>query len=335
MTAVAAVAAQFALCAAVILWSGVRLSRYGDVIAEKSGLGGTWVGLIMLATVTSLPELVTGASAVLVFDVPDIAAGDAIGSCMFNLVILALLDWKGSMPLSARVHQGHVLSAGFGMLLLSLVAIAMVAGARAPALGWIGMHSLVFLGVYLLAVRTLFAFERARQAQVTTELAQESQYQHLTLRRASTLYAMSAMLLVAAASLLPGIAERLAAATGLNQSFVGTLFVAISTSLPEVVVSVAAAGIGALDMAAANLFGSNLFNVAVIALDDVMFVRGPLLEHVSPAHLVGVLGAIAMTAVAVVGLTYRASRKRFRLSWDSIAIVSLYAISVWLLHALS
>lgn len=335
MTAVAAVAAQFALCAAVILWSGVRLSRYGDVIAEKSGLGGTWVGLIMLATVTSLPELVTGASAVLVFDVPDIAAGDAIGSCMFNLVILALLDWKGSMPLSARVHQGHVLSAGFGMLLLSLVAIAMVAGARAPALGWIGMHSLVFLGVYLLAVRTLFAFERARQAQVTTELAQESQYQHLTLRRASTLYGMSAMLLVAAASLLPGIAERLAAATGLNQSFVGTLFVAISTSLPEVVVSVAAAGIGALDMAAANLFGSNLFNVAVIALDDVMFVRGPLLEHVSPAHLVGVLGAIAMTAVAVVGLTYRASRKRFRLSWDSIAIVSLYAISVWLLHALS
>jgi cation:H+ antiporter len=335
VTVLAAVVAQFAMCAAVILWSGVRLSRYGDVIAEKSGLGGTWVGLVMLATVTSLPELVTGASAVLIFDVPDIAAGDAIGSCMFNLVILALLDWKGTMPLSARVHQGHVLSAGFGMLLLSLVALAIVAGPRAPAVGWIGVHSLVLLGVYLLAVRTLFAFERARQAQVATELGRESPYHHLTLQRAVTHYAIAAVVLVAAASLLPGIAERLAAATGLDQSFVGTLFVAISTSLPEVVVSVAAAGIGALDMAAANLFGSNLFNVAVIALDDVMFVRGPLLQHVSPAHVAAALGAVAMTAVAVVGLTYRASRKRFRLSWDSIAIIALYVISVALLHALS
>lgn len=335
MMPLVSVASQFAICAAIILWSGVRLSRYGDVIAEKSGLGGTWVGLVMLATVTSLPELVTGASAVLVFDVPDIAAGDAIGSCLFNLVILAMLDLRGEMPLSTRIHQGHVLSAGFGIVLLALVAMAMAAGAKAPSFGWFGLHSLAFLGVYVVAIRALFAFERTRMAQVATALAEESRYQHLTLRRAVLLYTMAAAVLVGAASLLPGIAERLSTVTGLDQSFVGTLFVAVSTSLPEVVVSVAAAGIGALDMAAANLLGSNLFNVVVLAIDDLLFLRGPLLAHVSPAHLVAVLGAVAMTAVAVVGLTFRAGRKRFRLSWDALAMVALYVTSVALLHALA
>ena len=74
-------------CLAVIGVAGVRLSRYGDIIAEKSGMSRGWVGLILLATVTSLPELVTGLSAVTVANVPDIAVGDIMGSCVFNLFL--------------------------------------------------------------------------------------------------------------------------------------------------------------------------------------------------------------------------------------------------------
>lgn len=44
--------------------------------------------MILLATVTSLPELVTGVSAVTMAGAPDIAVGDALGSCVFNLAIL-------------------------------------------------------------------------------------------------------------------------------------------------------------------------------------------------------------------------------------------------------
>lgn len=67
MTSLPAIAAQFLICSALILATGVRLSRYGDIIAEKTGLGGTWIGVILMATVTSVPELVTGASSVLLF----------------------------------------------------------------------------------------------------------------------------------------------------------------------------------------------------------------------------------------------------------------------------
>ncbi|MGZ8160856.1 MAG: hypothetical protein ACXWT4_18925 [Methylobacter sp.] len=84
---------EFAALALVIGGSGYFLSLYGDVIAEKTGLGGTWVGIALLATVTSLPELVTGISAVTYVNVPNIALGDALGSCVFNLLLIVLLDF--------------------------------------------------------------------------------------------------------------------------------------------------------------------------------------------------------------------------------------------------
>jgi cation:H+ antiporter len=325
------IAAQFVLCTLVILFSGIRLSRYGDIIAHKTGLGGMWMGVVAMAVVTSLPELITGVSSILVFDVVDIAAGDVIGSCMFNLVILAFLDVRDSTPVSTRMHQSHVLAAGFGILQLGLAILAMLAGPDAPALGWIGLPSLTLLAVYVFAMRTIFTFERRRLSEVAEELTGEIRYRAITLRRALVMYGLNALLLIGAAVYLPGIAERLSAQAGLDQSFVGTLFVAIATSLPEVVVSAAAAQVGAIDMAAGNLFGSNLFNLAVLGIDDVVHTRGMLLARISPVHLVGLSASICMTAVAIIGLTYRAQRKRFRLSWDMLGILAIYVLALSLL----
>ncbi len=335
MSAVVWVPLVFALCAVLILVSGVRLSRYGDIIAEKTGMGGTWTGLVLMATVTSLPELITGVSSVTVFDVPDIAAGDAIGSCMFNLVILAFLDFRHPTPLTARVHQGHVLSAAFGILQLGLAAMAILLGSRALMLGWVGIHSLIFMGIWIFAVRTIFVFERSRMADIAETLTGDIRYADVSLARAAGLYALNAAVLVAAAAYLPGAGERFAELTGLDQSFVGSLLVAASTSLPEVVVSVAAARIGAFDMAVANLFGSNLFNVAVVGVDDLFYTGGSMLALVSPVHLATLAVAIAMTAVAIIGLTYRAQRKRFRLSWDSIGLLALYGAGLVMLRLLA
>ena len=109
---------------------------------------------------------------------------------------------------------------------------------------------------------------------------------------------------------------------------------AVSTSLPEVVVCIAAVRIGALDMAAANLFGSNLFNIAVLGFDDILYRQGPILLAVSRAHMATLSAAILMTGIAIVGLTFRARRKRYRLSWDAMAMVGVYVLSILLLARL-
>ncbi len=85
---------KFAACLAIILFSGTKLAHYGDAIAEKTGMGRIWVGLILLSAVTSMPELVTGVSAAALVKLPDLAVGNLLGSCLFNLMILDVLHYK-------------------------------------------------------------------------------------------------------------------------------------------------------------------------------------------------------------------------------------------------
>ena len=324
---------EFLICSALIVFSGFKLSRYGDIIAEKSGMGRTWIGVVLMATVTSLPELVTGISSVTFAGVPDIAVGDVLGSCVFNMLILAVLDGLyRPMPLSTRAHYGHVLSAGFGILLLSVVAGSLFLGDRMAAFGWIGLYTLLIALIYVIAMRLVYNFERRQVAAYIKEKTEQLKYGDVPLKTAVMKYALNALIVIGAAVFLPGIGQGIAAQTGLGQSFVGNIFIAITTSLPEVVVCISALKIDAVDLAIGNLFGSNVFNIFILALDDLFFVPGPLLSFASNGQVFSALSAIAMTTVAVIGLTYRAEKKVLPMAWDSIAIVLIYVGNIMMLY---
>lgn len=324
---------QFIVCTALIVVSGSRLSKYGDIIAEKTGLGKTRIGVVLLAATTSLPELITGLSAVTLFDVPDIAVGNVLGACMINLLMIAVLDMlSGPAPVSARAHSGQTLTAGLGIVLLGAVAFGLFTAEYIPSIGWVGSYSPVFLGVYLVGMRVVFLYEKKRITEFVAEVVEELHYRNIPKYRALILYGVNALVLIAVATYLPGLGERIAEQTGLGESFVGTIFIALSTTLPELVVSVAALRVGAVDMAFGNIFGSNLFNVAVLALDDFFYVKAPLLSVVAPHHVTAAIAASMMTAIAVTGLTYRTTKKRFPVAWDSLAIIAVYVLSLWILY---
>src|SRR5688572_3167434 len=194
---------QFAATALVIVLAGVRLARYGDVLGEKSGLGRSWIGLVLLAATTSLPELFTGFGATALAPLPDIALGDVLGSCMFNLLILSLMDAVQPESISARAHQGHALSIGFGLLLIGVVGTGLVADHRLPAIGWIGLYSPVLVGLYVVAIRMLFKHEQHRRTQETREVAEELLYGEIPLRSAVARYSLAALVVVLAALWLP------------------------------------------------------------------------------------------------------------------------------------
>lgn len=151
------------------------------------------------------------------------------------------------------------------------------------------------------------------------------------LRQVARRYAAFALVIVVAATTLPVFAERIAAVSGLEESFVGTLFLAVSTSLPEVAVALAAVRMGAVDLAVGSLLGSNLFNILVLALDDVVYTRGLLLSDASSEHLVSVLSTTAMSAIVIVGLAHRDRSKRFVWAWDAALVLLVYAVNVALL----
>jgi cation:H+ antiporter len=325
---------EFLATALVIVFAGVRLARYGDVLGEKTGLGRSWVGVVLLAATTSLPELFTGFGATALASLPDIAVGDVLGSCMFNLLILSFMDAIQPEPLSARAHQGHALSVGFGLVLVGIAGLGLVSGARLPALGWIGLSTPALIALYLVSMRVIFAHEKHRLARETREVAEELQYREIPLRVAALHYTTAAVLVVAAALWLPRLGAELARQSGLGEAFVGSLFVAITTSLPEIVVSLSAVRIGAIDLGIGNVLGSNLFNLMILGLDDILFRQGPLLAAVDASHSVAVLAVVTMNGLFLTGLTYRVITKRFAVAWDTAAIAGVYVIAVGVAYLL-
>jgi len=319
---------QFFICAAAIAVCGGQLSRYGDILAEKTGMGRTWMGLVVLAAVTSLPEMATGVSAVLWVDAPNITVGDLLGSCAFNLLILAFVDLLyPSGPALTAANRGHLLAASFGVVMLGVAAMGIMRPHLVvPAFGHVGLSTPVLFFCYLAAMRSVFRYQRRERAAYLAEHEEILVYQHIGLGIAVTKFVLNALVVVAAATWLPRVASDMAQLMGWHQSLVGTTFVAISTSLPEMVVTAGALRLGAVDLAVGNLFGSNLFNLALLGLMDLLYFKGPILGVVAPAHAGTAVLAILMTGVAAAELVYGPEKKALRrISWGAFFLAFIYA----------
>jgi cation:H+ antiporter len=324
---------ELLLCLAAIGYAGYLLSRYGDIIADKTGMSASWVGLILLSTATSLPELVTGISAVTFASAPDIAVGDVLGSTVFNLAILVLLDalYKRE-TLYSKAAQGHTLSALLGTLLIAFAGFSLLLdhAGMSPALGHVGLYSPFIVLVYLVAMRAVYVYEHRTLSEYTEVSAER--YPDVTLRNAIKGYALAAAAVVMAGSWLPFVAKDISDMMGWGQSFVGTLLVAAVTSAPEAAVTISALRIGALDMAIANLLGSNLFDIVILAVDDLFYTKGPLLAHVDASHALTAFTAVMMSALVAVGLTFRPQgRVVLGLTWVSLGLFMLYVLNSWIL----
>jgi cation:H+ antiporter len=324
---------KFLLCLVIILFTGTKLARYGDDIARKTGLGGIWIGLVLLAAITSMPELVTGVSSVALVGLPDLALGTLFGSCLFNLAILALLDiLYHPIPILSQVSLRHVASAGVGMLLITIAAGSILAGEGLSglALGWVGIPSILILILYFIAVRQMFRFERSHPApQLEAALPQ---YAEIPVRRVYLRFILAGAAVIGAGIWLSFIGNEIAVTYNWDASFVGSLFLAITSSMPELVVSIVALRLGAFDMAVANILGSNMFNIVIIAPVDLFYTQGAILSSVSAAHLITAAVAIVMSLLVIVGLRFRQKRKTFFIiSWYAVALIVLYIFGFYAL----
>jgi cation:H+ antiporter len=327
----------FVCSAAVIVLAGTRLSRYGDEIAELTGLGRLWIGVVLMSTATSLPEVFTTISAGWM-NAPDLAAGDLFGAGMSNMLTLGLIDL---MHRQKRVWQqaalGHTLTATLAMLLTGLAAFFVLQPVQVSHVG-VGLGSLALFILYVLGMRLVFRQEdmdrRRREQAVMVEgtmAKQDTIGRRAELRHAVIGFSLGALALLVAAPFLAWSAARIAEATGTSTTFIGTSLVAITTSLPELVTAVAAVRLGAFDLAVGNLFGSNAFNMAAFLFADLAYRDGGLLESVSSAHALTALWSILMMNIGLMGIIYRAEKRFLLIEPDSLLMIISYVLGLWLL----
>jgi cation:H+ antiporter len=327
--------AQFLVAAAAIIFAGTFLTRAADTIAEQTGLGRLLVGGLFLASATSLPELSVGVDAIRQ-GMPNLAVGDLVGSALFNLLILAVLDLlhHSRQRMFSRTSAEHALSATMTNTLYVLAAIGIL---FAPEIGsfqiaGIGIGTVAVLVAYLLGARLVFYDQQATF--IATGKKQERQHDHVVLRKAIVVYLLSAAAIFLAAPFLSSSAGRIADLSGLGKTFIGTTAVALCTSLPEVVTSYAAVRMGAFDLALGNIFGSNSFNMLLLVPLDLV-QPGPLLNVVSTTHAFTCLATVLITSIAVMGQLYHMERRRFFIEPDAALIILLVLgalVAVYWLH---
>ena len=319
---------EFLLSAALITIAAMQLAKSGDIIAARTRMGGMFIGIVLLAGATSLPELLTTISSV-IQGVPNLAAGNLLGSNMINMFLLAVLDLvHHKHRLLRKAALRHALSGSLATFLIGMVVLFILADMDVKV-GWVGGDSMLIILAYLVAVALLRGQSRNLGVMVETEIPEGTP----SLRRGVIGFVLAAAALTVITPWMVNASTRIADITGLGTTFIGTTLVALVTSLPELVTTLTAAKIGADDMAIGNLFGSNLFNMFALGLTDVFFLQGRFLSVIDPAFLlVGMLGLL-MTAMGLIGNLARLERRIFILEMDALALILVYLGGLWLLYS--
>ena len=304
---------KFTICAGLILLAGRSVAKYADIIAIKTGMSRLWIGIIIVSVATSLPELFTGVGSVTFADAPDMAIGNLFGANSYNMLNIAILDiLSGKTPILSALSSGQLLTAVFSLILVMLATAGIVLSKG-------GFSIAIFISYFALAWMIYKNEPKSMEGRNSTGTAGKAIF-----------YFIIAALVIAGTGIwLAYIGKELSSTLGLGESFVGSLFLGLTTTLPEITVSVAALLMGAKEIAIANMIGSNLFNMTIIFVDDLLYRKGPILEAVSGAHALQGCIVMAMTTLVIIAMVTKVKKKFFHVSWYAPALFILFLMGAF------
>lgn len=319
---------EFLFCASLLTYFAYNLCKEGIIISEKTRIAEGIIGMFFLAVATSFPEISTGATAVFSLGKIGLGYGDIIGSIIFNFMLLWLLDYyQGKGRILFKVSGLNRVTGFFILIAVSIVlssAVLRSLGVTLPTFKRIGAESLLVAATYFIYLKVM---HKAGKSDVHDEIYPVKGEPF------PKIWAKFALLLVIVMFLgmwMARIGEKIVLATGLSQTFTGTLLLGVATSLPEIIVSFAALRAASVDMAVGNILGSNLFDVCIIPFLDLLN-EGPILGMLTPGQNMATLVAFVLASIAVVGLIFKKDTEH-RIGWDTSLIFAIGFIGFVLLY---
>jgi cation:H+ antiporter len=328
---------QFTIGALIIIAAGARLCFYGDIIGDKTRLSKVFIGVIFLGIVTSLPELVTSLTAGVKLDAIDLALGNVLGSNNFNLLIIVILDLlyrKGSITSRANLDRTHVVSAGWSLLLILVVILSIAINKHITVfnIANVGIDSMLIALVYIVAIKSM---PKEQSGELFYPLdRQRDRKADISLTKACLGFVIAAIFVVLSGMWLANIGDKIAELTGWGETFVGSIFLAMATSFPELVVSVSALKLGSVDMAFGNIFGSNMINIFIIFIIDIFYNKATVFSAVSLNHILTASLTIFLTCIVMLGLIRKKRKIFLNLGWDTLLMLIGYLIGNYILFRL-
>ena len=220
---------KFFLLLLLIYIFGIRAARSADIIAEKKKLAKAFMGVVFISMVTSFPELFTGISAVTIVDSPNIAMGEILGSCIFNLLIIGIIDISfrknNFFQLKGKINT---MPLAFSFILINVLTMAIGLGFNIAILN-VSIFSILIFILYLFFLRILYKERKVGNG--------DSSYESKSLKKEVIIFIISSIIIIGVGTYLPVVCKEIAVLMNWNDSFVGVIFAAFVTSFPELVVS--------------------------------------------------------------------------------------------------
>jgi cation:H+ antiporter len=324
----------FGVSAGVVVGAGITIGRISGEIGERLGLGRAWSGAVLLSVATTLPEAVTTLT-VAARGAYGMAVGGILGSILFNLFILVVVDVVDPEPLYHRLSKNHLATGLLGAALLGIVLAGLsLSQARTARLavfdaGILWGVPVAIIGLY--GVGQYVLFKIGRQSGRDEEVRSPA-FNRLSLRQLAGVYVATAAVIIAAAHRLGVSAERIADRYDLGATFAGATLLGIVTSLPEITNAIACSRRREYDLAVGNILGANTLVLAVLAAVDLLFRNRifqsvPVADALSGSVMAGL--AVVMLAVALGALAIESRQQISRLSLASFVLAGLYAASLY------
>lgn len=325
----------FSVSALFVVSAGIAIGRISGELGERLGLGRAWAGAVLLSLATTLPELVTTIT-VTMEGAYGLALGGILGSVVFNLFILVLVDLADPEPLyGGKLSKNHLATGLLGTALLGILMAGLALG-MAQEGGLIprvpGMVHAAPLGIIALySVGQFILFRMARQS-FDKSMVVPTAFSRFPMWAILTAYAATAAVIVIAAHALGSSVHRLSDHYGLAATFAGAVMLGVVTSLPEITNALACARQNEYDLAVGNVLGANAFVLVVLAAASLL-AGNRLLTSAGTADAMAALVmaglAVIMQVVALGALAVESRHHMKRLSAASLILALLYAATLY------
>ncbi len=261
-----------------------------DLIDKKTSLSGAFIGGAMLSAVTSLPEMFTSISSTLMLKQPGVCMGNILGSDLFNMLILAVLALAFFKTYSKADISGNHLYV-LGTILMGYVAIL---------LNMLGILKIEILTVSITRLIIFVCYGVSFKHLSGEEEASDEDDSRLTLKQVIVRFVLVSIGIIALSIVISYVTDEISDKLNLGKGIADALFMGIATSLPELASSIALFKKKNFDIAAGNMIGSNIFNMAILALTDVLYIKGGVYDFSDPktVNLIyfGIVGTVLQFA---------------------------------------
>ena len=310
---------EYLILAVLVVFFAVRLSYYVDVLDRKTDLSGAFIGGVLLAAVTSLPELFTALTAVLALDTPQLVQGDVLGSNIFNLCVIgALLLFYSKSYLRANLSKSHRSTLWYGLVMYALVFFAVLHPIEI---------SLGFMDVNVMTVAILIVYGINVKFMKGDNSATNENEDHcaLSISQVAIRFLCYSIALVSVSILLTHVSDSLSKELNLGSTVAGAIFLGVATSLPELSASINLVRMKNFNASFGNIVGSNLFNFTILCFADFLYTKGSIYLYEGQVINLLIFGAIA--SILALSLLYF-QKNRAIVLFASTLILVCYVLSI-------